>query len=71
MISIKQFCNTPDEFHALVLGWSEAMCPWRARLLMPLEYHNPLQWEYHYYSFGRALGMLTWAGLIICLILPY
>ena len=64
MVSIKQFCNTPEEWHSLVLGWSEAMCPWRPRLPMPLEYKNPLDSEYHYYSFGRAAGVFTWVGMI-------
>ena len=50
--------NTPEERHAFVIGFCEVFCPWPPRFRS-----QPTQVfcsEYHYYTFGRALGVIAW-----------
>lgn len=65
MVSIKEFLSTSEEWHALVIGWSEAIYPREPRFKIGLEIKNPVKDEYWYYSFGLALGALTWAGIVV------
>jgi len=58
-----EFMNTWDEWHAFVIGWSEATCPWPVRYKMPLKYPSPLEDEFHYYLFGRVVGLFTLLGV--------
>ena len=58
------FCNTPEEYHALVIGWAEAACPWPARYRCTKEAEYTPTKEYHYYAFGRVLGFLTLVGIL-------
>lgn len=54
--------SSGQEGHAFLIGLSEVICPWRPHWDMPANYQangNPLM-EYHYYMFGRALGILAW-----------
>ena len=60
-----QFLNTYDEWHALVIGWAEAVYPREPRFKMGLETKNPVDGEYWYYTFGLALGALTWVGVVV------
>jgi len=66
-IRLSAFLDDWKEWHAFVIGFCEVLCPW------PPRYHDPLQWpqsvkdEYHYYVFGRALGVIAW--LIIAIII--
>lgn len=60
----KEFLNTAEELHALVIGLCEVLCPWPATWLTPSkERLNELLSEYHYYALGRGLGILTWLGI--------
>jgi len=45
-----------DEWHAFVIGFSESLCPWPAKLAIPKCCYPALLTEYHYYSAGRAVG---------------
>ena len=71
--------SSGQEGHAFLIGISETVCPWKPRFEMPKDYEawlplkglfpknlkpgNPL-YEYHYYMFGRACGIIFWAFVI-------
>jgi len=60
----KQFLSEPEELHSLVIGLCEVIAFWPPRFDYPLERDHPiLSSEYHYYSLGRALGILAWLGI--------
>lgn len=69
IIPLREFLSTVDEIHSFVIGWCEIICPWSSRYKMPIEYKNPIKNEFHYYLFGRAMGMLSWIILLIGAIL--
>jgi len=50
---------TDQEQHALLIGITETLCPWKPRHPIPPEYPSPFKGEYHYYLAGRALGFLA------------
>lgn len=55
------------EGHAFLIGVSEVVAFWKPRHDMPPRYKangNPVKTEYHYYCFGRAMGIVVWIGLI-------
>lgn len=56
-IQLKTFLSTPEEWHALVVGFCEVLCPWPARVWMSGDRLNELLGEYHYYMAGRGLGL--------------
>lgn len=64
-VTIKDFCNTAHEFHALIMGWGEAIYPREPRFKMGMESKNPVDGEYWYYTTGLALGVFTWVGIVI------
>jgi len=61
--------NTPAEWHALVIGVGEVLCPLPPRIELD---RGPrwcsLQEEYHYYQAGRGVGMLFWVGVVFCVL---
>jgi len=48
-----------QETHALVIGFFEVLCPWKAQYHDALPVPSPLKGEEHYYLGGRALGFIT------------
>lgn len=69
-IKLKEFLNTPEEVHAAWIGFFEVLCPWPPRWPVIDEHDNPphatrctLIKEYHYYLFGRGMGLLAWIGI--------
>ena len=46
------FLSTHEEWHAFVIGFCEVLCPWPPR--------HSINSEYHYYVFGRAMGVIAW-----------
>ena len=56
----RNFLDTYQEWHALVEGFCEVMCPWPARHPLTGQLLDDLQADHHYYMFGRALGILAW-----------
>ena len=64
------FLSTHQEWHALVEGFCEVLCPWPARYQPSQELLNDLKGDHHYYMFGRALGVIVpiLSGLIIATI---
>lgn len=59
------FLNTPAEWHSWVIGFSQVICPWRPPLTIPKKELEYLKGEWHYYMFGRAVGVFAWLGIII------
>ncbi len=60
------FLSTHEEWHAFVIGFCEVLCPWPPRVRIPSpsmgegEGEGGLASEYHYYLFGRAIGVIAW-----------
>jgi hypothetical protein len=66
------FVDTYQEWHAFVNGFCEVLCPWPPRVRIPLasaaqrkdkddkDLTSEILSEYHYYAFGRALGVIAW-----------
>jgi hypothetical protein len=60
-IKLSTFLSTHQEWHALIIGLCEVLCPWPPR---HKSIHSKLKRqivsEYHYYLSGRALGVIAW-----------
>jgi len=55
------FLSTPEEWHAFVIGFCEVLCPWPPRHKpMHRDLRKQIASEYHYYQFGRAIGVIAW-----------
>jgi len=55
------FLSTHEEWHAFVIGVCEVLCPWPPRhKSMHKDLRKQIASEYHYYMFGRAIGVITW-----------
>ena len=63
-LDIKDFFDHPDEWHAFWIGLFEVMCLGTHKQPMPSKELEYIKTEWHYYMFGRALGVLCWIGLI-------
>jgi len=59
----REFLNTHQEWHALVEGFCETFCFWRANYEPSKELLKDLKSEHHYYATGRAVGFLSLVGL--------
>ena len=67
-IKLSTFLSTHQEWHALVIGFSEVLCPWPPRhKSMHSKLKRQISSEYHYYVFGRAVAILAW--LFICFVI--
>jgi hypothetical protein len=60
----KTFLNTWAEWHSFVLGWSSAVYPFKTEHLKTETAKKLIEEEPWYYSFGLAMGIFTWAGII-------
>ena len=55
------FLSTHEEWHAFAIGLCEVLCPWPPRhSINSINSTNSTNSEYHYYMFGRALGVIAW-----------
>lgn len=65
------FLDTHQEWHAMVEGFSESFCFWRAHHEPSPELLKELQAEHHYYAVGRVVGfiLLVVFGLLVIRIL--
>jgi hypothetical protein len=59
-IKISTFLSTHEEWHTFVNGFCEVLCPWPPKRLISEELSKQIASEYHYYMFGRALGVIAW-----------
>lgn len=64
-IKLKTFLSTPKEWHALVIGFCEVLCPWRPRYHHSTSLPECIKGEYHYYVTGRALGFVAFVILLL------
>jgi len=69
-INPSAFLDVYQEWHALVEGFCEVMCPWPARYEPNQELLDDLRGDHHYYMLGRAVGILAWitTGCVIAAI---
>ena len=55
---------TPEEWHAIVIGWGDGVnftrTDWNEIAHI---YGKEMKQEYHYYQFGRGVGLLTFVGV--------
>ena len=64
LLDIKEFLNCYAEWHALVQGFCEVICPWPPlHRTMSAERTRELDEENHYYKAGRFFGVVGWIGL--------
>ena len=60
----RYFLDTVAEWHALVQGFSEVLCPWPPRYeVLSQKLAKEINDEHHYYMFGRVLGVLAWLAI--------
>jgi hypothetical protein len=69
-IRLSAFLDCYQEWHAFAEGFFEVLCPWppRVRLRAPSPVQDStgdpllqeIKDEYHYYVFGRAMGVIAW-----------
>lgn len=69
-IIFKEFLNNFKEWHALTFGFCETMCPEEPRYPeMSDVLKKQIEWESHYYRFGRVIGYILrrvfLAGLVL------
>ena len=64
-IKLKTFLNTPEEWHALAIGFFEVLCPWKPRYHSNTYIHTSIKSEYHYYLTGRGLGFISLLLILI------
>ena len=62
-LHINSFLDTHQEWHALVNGFCEVLCPWPPRHRPSPENKKDIEDEYHYYMWGRTLGILGWLAI--------
>lgn len=53
----REFLSTPREWHALLCGFFEVVVPWPPRYRLDRYSGDFLTMDYHYYHFGRFLGL--------------
>lgn len=59
------FMNTPEEWHSFVIGWAEICCPWPPRFKITWRAEFKPYKEWHYYLFGRVMGLLTFVLVVM------
>ena len=60
------FLDCYQEWHAFVEGFCEVLCPWPPRhKSMHKDLRKQIVSEYHYYMFGRAIGVIAWLIIAI------
>jgi len=60
-LEVRHFLDTPEECHAFTNGLCEVLCPWPPRhKSMHKDLLKQIVSEYHYYMFGRAIGVIAW-----------
>jgi hypothetical protein len=63
-VHFKAFLDCYREWHALIIGFFEVLCPWPPRFkLVSQDLTNQVADEYHYYLWGRAVGVLSWLAI--------
>ena len=59
-IQLSHFLDTVAEWHALVQGFCEVLCPWPPRHKhMKENLAREIRTQHHYYMAGRVLGLVS------------
>ena len=66
-INPKAFLDTFQEWHALVIGFFEVLCPWKPQCPCHCERSEAISSEYHYYLTGRGFGFIALLLILIAL----
>lgn len=64
-IKLKTFLSTPEEWHALAIGFFEVLCPWPSSLRAPTCRSEAISGEEHYYLTGRGVGFIALLLILI------
>jgi len=68
-LSLSNFMDTHQEWHAFVEGFSEGFCPFAQEHRPSPELQADIESEHHYYAAGRGFGagafVLLVAGMVI------
>lgn len=61
-LHISTFLSTHQEWHALLEGFGDGFCPWKARYEPDKKRKADIAKEHHYYNIGRPIGfgLLIW-----------
>jgi len=66
-IKLKTLLSTPEEWHALVIGFCLGFCPWAHRLIPINRRSSPIKGEEHYFVAGLVPGFVAmvffWLGI--------
>ena len=60
---VRKFIWNWNEWHAFSVGFCEVLCPWRPRIPVSSAQIGYIHEEYHYYLFGRAIGLIALVGV--------
>lgn len=67
-IDFRNFLDTPEEWHALAIGFGYGYCPWVPAFPMSAQLKKEVIKEHHYFVIGTAVGlagfMFTIAGAV-------
>lgn len=64
-IKLRTFLSTPQEWHALVIGFCVGFCPWLYKLLSLSIRKPPIKGEEHYFVTGIVPGFIALLYLLI------
>jgi len=70
-LNLKEFLNTHQEWHALVIGWGDGVSFRKTDWYMLNVYYGTkekMRQELHYYKFGLALGFFSILGFVAWLV---
>jgi len=62
-----EFLSSPSEWHSFIIGFFEVVVPWPPFIKRNDPLANFILSEYHYYLFGRFLGLpvlIAWLYLV-------
>jgi len=66
-INLKTLLSTPQEWHALVIGFCVGFCPWLPKVI-PLDYSSsPIKGEEHYFVTGMVPGFIALLYFLVAL----
>ena len=65
----KESSEVASEWHSFELGWSEMICLRIPSFYSPTEFSKgEMENEYHYFSLGRAVGVISWVIILAVLL---
>jgi len=65
---VKTLFDTYEEWHAFIIGFTELIPPWPAKLKPSRATRSYLHLEYHYYRAGRTTAFFVLIALLALLL---